>query len=600
MTSEIFEKNLIALERIDPTLAETIRSVAPDRDDLYLERARSGRTVVKKDGILLHSAYDPQKEAATWVASAAPGVPRGICVLGSALGYHLQELADRGFRGSFIEPDPTLFRLALEHQDLTAVLAQFRPLVGIPLERLRRAHRDPLAGEIVPHPASLRSNPSYFSPLIDYARALALVRRGGMKILLINPLYGGSLPAARHSAAALKQMGHTVEVFNSEAFDQGREFAAGFTSPAHRSTFTSGLVSLLGQGIELKAQEFQPDLVLALAQAPLHLRTLGRLEQMEIPTAFWFVEDYRALPYWRELAPGYSYFFGIQRGDFPTQLEQCGVKNYAYLPTAAAPDIHAPVELTREERDEYGSPLSFVGAGYHNRERFFRGLTDFSLKIWGSDWPLTQPLAPFIQRDAAWVDTRSAVKIFNASAVNLNLHSSTYHEGIDPAGDFVNPRTFEIAACSALQLVDRRALLPELFSEDELETYGSMEELREKIHRHLADPDARRRVAAKGRARVLAEHTYGARMEELLATMICAYPTIARRREARGANLRTLREKLELIPGMAPILGKIPAGSPLDLQALRDAIGKEPGTLSRGERILLMLDNIRTAGVDNP
>ena len=600
MITQLLDNNLATLRRIDPILADTVSHVPSTREDITLERARNGLMTVKKEGVLLHSTYDPGKEAAAWVSSAATGTPRTICVLGCGLGYHLRELADAGFRGAFIEPDPVLFRLTLEHQDLSAVLARFRPLVGIPVEKLRRTQREPLAGETIIHPASLRANPTYFSRVADYARALALVRRGGIKILLVNPLYGGSLPAARHSAAALGKMGHTVEVFTAEAFAEGYEFSGRFTLPAHRKTFNSALVTLLGQGIELKAIEFEPDLILALAQAPLHHPTLGRLEQMNIPTAFWFVEDYRALPYWRDVAAGYGYFFGIQQGDFLAEVQRSGVNHYAYLPTAAAPDIHAPVKLTTAEQQEFGSPLSFVGAGYHNRERFFRGLTDYSLKIWGSEWPLTQPLAPCIQRNAARVDSETCVKIFNASTINLNLHSSTYHEGIDPDGDFVNPRTFEIACCGAFQLVDRRGLIPDLFADDELETFGGMEELRDKIDRYLTAPDARRSMANRGRARVLAEHTYEARMEELLALMILAYPRIAERRKARVQSRDQLREELETLPGIAPLLSSLPAGSEVNLDALCDAVGREPRALSRAERILLMLNAIRTATGNEP
>lgn len=591
MTSELFEKNLAALRRGDPALAESVKQLTHAGGDLDLERARNGQAIVRKGGIYLHSPYDPAKEASTWVASSVQGSPRAICVLGCGVGYHLAALAEAGYRGTVVEPDPALFRLALEHCDLTSVLSRFRPLVGIPLDRLRRSQREQLAGVVVPHPPSLRANPAYFAAVADYARALGQVRQGGLKILLVNPIYGGSLPAARHSAAALARMGHTVEVFSSELFAQGHEFSGMFTVPAHRKTFNSSLVSLLGQGIELKAAEFEPDLVLALAQAPLHLPTLDRLEQMGIPTAFWFVEDYRVLPYWRDVAGGYGYFFGIQQGEFLNEVKRSGVRNYAYLPTAAAPEVHSPAELTGEEREEYGSPLSFVGAGYRNRQRFFRGLTDYTFKIWGSDWPLTQPLAPFIQRNATRVDTATCVKIFNASAVNLNLHSSTYHEGIDPDGDFVNPRTFEIACCSGFQLVDRRSLMPDLFSGDELETFGSLADLRDKLGHYLADPDSRRRMTARGRARVLAEHTYEARMEELLALMLCAYPVIAEQRDARAGSQESLREELESLPGIEPLLPHLDAGGQIDLDTICGAIGKG-GPLSRAERLLLMLREI--------
>ena len=597
---KLFEKNLATLRRNNSLLAESILRVKPSGDLLSLERARNGQPSAKKNGVLLHSTYDPGKEALAWLSSAVQGEPRKLCVPGCGLGYHLAALADKGYHGAFIEPDPALFRLALEQQDLTALLENFRPLVGVSLETLRRAQRDLLAGETIAHPASVRANPSYFSPLIDYGRALSLVRRGGLKILLVNPLYGGSLPAARLSAAALERQGHTVEVFTSESFALGHEYADQFTHQAHKKEFTSGLVSLLGKGILLKAQEFEPDLVLALAQAPLHLPTLGRLEQMGIPTAFWFVEDYLSLPYWRIVAPNYGYFFGIQKGEFVSQLRSAGVRNYAYLPTAAAPEIHTPLTLTGEEQQEFGSPLSFIGSGYHNRQRFFRGLLDYSFKIWGSEWQLTRPLAPCIQRDAARVDTETCVKIFNSSAINLNLHSSTYHEGIDPAGDFVNPRTFEIACCSAFQLVDRRSLISELFADDELETFGSMEELRTKIDHYLADPAGRQRVAAKGRARVLEEHTYEARMEELLTLMLCAFPRIAERQESRLNKEHTVRNALESLPGMDEVMQHLPASGGIDLASICDAIDNVQGTLTRAERIFLMLKNMQPAKGSTP
>lgn len=108
------------------------------------------------------------------------------------------------------------------------------------------------------------------------------------------------------------------------------------------------------------------------------------------------------------------------------------------------------------------------------------------------------------------------MKIFNASAINLNLHSSVQAKELVPAGDFVNPRTFEIACCGAFQLVDRRGLLPELFREDELATFTSMPELLDAIPYYLARPDERRELAMRGRARVLAEHTYQHRMAALV------------------------------------------------------------------------------------
>src|SRR5207244_1404466 len=110
------------------------------------------------------------------------------------------------------------------------------------------------------------------------------------------------------------------------------------------------------------------------------------------------------------------------------------------------------------ERAELGAPVGFVGAGYRNRRIAFRPLLDLGLKIWGTEWGGAGQVEAAVQRDGARISTEDTVRIFNATRVNLNLHSSTYVDGVEPRGDFVNPRTFELAAAGAFQLVDRRAL----------------------------------------------------------------------------------------------------------------------------------------------
>jgi spore maturation protein CgeB len=292
------------------------------------------------------------------------------------------------------------------------------------------------------------------------------------------------------------------------------------------------------------------------------------------------------------VAAGYSYFFAIQKGDFPAELAKSGVRHQSYLPTSAAPEVHTAIELTVAEREEFGSPLSFVGAGYYNRQRFFRGLIDYPFKIWGSEWPLELPLSQCIQRNAARIDTETCVKIFNASAINLNLHSSMQLKGVDPEGDFVNPRTFEIASCSAFQLVDRRSLLPDLFAEDDLETFGSLPELRDKIDHFLADPEAGQASAGKGRERVMAEHTYKARMEELLALMITAFPVIAEKQQQRLGTQGAFLTEMSSHKGMRDILARLPAGKAVRIDDIFREIQTNQGELSRTEKIFLMLKNI--------
>ncbi len=589
---EMWERNLDVLARTTPELVALLRN-SGDEKGLTVERARNGELTVKRDGIYLHSSFDPSREAAGWVEKLGGDSASPLTVAGFGLGYHLKALAEAGFRGTFIEPDVALFRLAMQNLDMVQVLERFQPLVGLSAGQLRRAHRDLLAGRLVAHPPSVRTSPDCLGEITNFADALARIRQGGLKILLVNPLAGGSLPAAHHCAAALTRQGHEVVTFAAEAFAAGMEFCNRYTLPEHRQTSLNGLETYLSGAVELLARECEPDLVLALAQAPLLSPTLQRFRSMGIPTAFWFVEDYSLLPYWRTLAADYGYFFAIQHGRFTEELARAGVRHQAYLPTAAAPEVHLPLQLDDAERQEYGSPLSFVGAGYHNRQHFFRGLIDYPFRIWGSDWPLTPPLAPFIQRQAARISPLDCVKIFNASTINLNLHSSTHHLGIDPAGDFVNPRTFEIAACDAFQLVDRRSHMAELFADDEMETFTSMGELRDKIDHYLHHDGDRRRLSARARNRVLKEHTYDARMEELLALMYSVFPSIGVRHRDRLAKKEAGRAEMQRIPGFGDILKRIPAGKDATLQNICAVISTGSGSLSRSEKIFLMMRNIR-------
>jgi spore maturation protein CgeB len=274
--------------------------------------------------------------------------------------------------------------------------------------------------------------------------------------------------------------------------------------------------------IYCRLRQVQPDVVLFLAQAPVSVELLGKLRENGVRTAFWFVENHRVLSYWKEIAPQCDYFFTIQRGEFFTRLEDAGAFSHYYLPLACDPSIHRPVVLDPSERDIYRSQLSLAGYGYYNRLHVLQGLTDFSPKLWGPGWERAPSLLPFVQRNGAEFDVETMVKIYSGTDINLNLHSSTHATGVEPDGDFVNPRTFELAACGAFQLTDERSELAELFEAGrEVATFRDVADLRSRIRHYLDHPDERCTIAARGRDRALADHTYARRMRQMLE---CMYP----------------------------------------------------------------------------
>jgi spore maturation protein CgeB len=91
----------------------------------------------------------------------------------------------------------------------------------------------------------------------------------------------------------------------------------------------------------------------------------------------------------------------------------------------------------------------------------------------------------------------------------------------------VNQRVFDVPAAGAFLLTDRRAQVERLFEPGrEIMLYDGPEDAADKLAFCLADADLRRRVAEAGRARVLAEHTYGHRLRELVAAMRRAFPSL--------------------------------------------------------------------------
>jgi spore maturation protein CgeB len=404
-------------------------------------------------------------------------------------------------------------------------------------------------------------------------------------------MYGGSLPVGRYCASALRDLGHTVDVFESPAFYGAFSAARGLGITGERlDQVEDAFLQVFAQAVFAKAEQFAPDLVLALAQAPLTRRTLQRFSRRGMTTAMWFVEDYKLFTYWRAFAPLYDIFAVIQKEPLLSELAAVGQANALYLPLAALPDFHAPRELGPAKRREYGADLSFLGAGYPNRRAAFRHLLHLDFKIWGSDWENPGDLAPHVQRRGERISPEEAVDIFNAARINLNLHSGVRADEPVPRGDFVNPRTFELAAAGAFQLVDRRSLMPELFAEDELACFDDIQQLIEKIYYFLERPEERAAFAERARGRVLRDHTYHKRMETLL--------DFARRRKGdRFTRVRGEGLPEDMPPELRAEIAELLANLGLpENAALEDVMGRlrtRTGKLSPLETSLLFLDEWR-------
>ena len=589
---DFFAQNLKCLQEQDPELAKRVSSCSFP-NDINVIRSKDGLPVPQIAGVTLHSQYRPFEEGEKTTINFTFDQNRKTIVFGLGFGYHIQALLKKQLGSvTVVEPFMSVFRAFMTCMDIRSFLPRVRFKIGeTPACLLSRLEKD--KWNVFKHLPSIRIGENYYKRLDEGMKVRSLHDQRTLRVMVINPVYGGSLPTARHCAGALRNMGHEVATLDCEAFEQGFFSLKKVTSNKKNSEILSqNFMNFMGEIAAAKAAEFQPDLILALAQAPLTPNAIQKLRALKAPVAFWFVEDFRILPYWNEIANSYDHIFTLQDGDFHDELKSKEVRDCYYLPQACFSDIHKP--LTDENSHAYRADVSFMGAAYHNRVQSFPRLMDLDFKIWGQGWNLDTPLGRQVQNNNKRISTEESVKIYNAAKINLNLHSSSYHYGINPDGDFINPRTFEISACRSFQLVDNRKDLARMFKVgEEIISFDSLDQMRDQIDYYLIRPEERYTIALKSHNRVLNEHTMEHRMQELLIHVFLDRRSNLdsmdeNERDPLAYCIEQAGENTELGQYLKQFKGQYP----FSLKMVIDKIHQGEGSLDDKESIFLMMNQI--------
>ncbi len=593
-----FEKNIKALKTRDEKIALWVES-ANEPENLELVTSKTGLPVPRLGSVLFHSAYYPEREGAKLVASNRVDVASVVAVFGFGFGYHLEQIVECGPSVIVIEPDPGIIKAAFKTRDLTSLIEKVT-LMSADMFAESAASLDYSAAMWIDHEPTKRLHLKERTLLAEPFMVRVLAKTREYKVMVVGPVYGGSVPTAQFLADALCDLGFVVDfvdntVHHAELLGQ----SAITTNEMNRANLRTLFNNYLGEKIVARADFFKPDVIVALAQAPLEPPAIEKLKTLGAPIVFWFVENYRMLPYWKLVAPLYDYFFGIQKGEFLDKLQSASAPYAGYLPQAANPKIHRPLDLSADETEKYGSKISFMGAGYPNRKKFFAGLLDQPFSIWGTEWDLHTPLGKLVRNQNRRLAPDEYVKIFNASEVNLNLHSSKASAGVDPVGDFINPRTFEIASCCAFQLVDERHDLADMFDvEREIVSFRNMDDLREKINHYLKNPKERFAVAEAGRKRVLKEHTFLHRAAGMMSVVLSRDEDKIEKKRRAGGEENTIGSiiKRSNNPELSAFLSQFPKDKKLQLKDVMSAINRGEGDLTRPEAIFLMIDQLLLQG----
>jgi spore maturation protein CgeB len=526
--------------------------------------------------VTLHSPADPWKEAEALAAKASLPPGRPVVALGLGLGYHVLALLSRLAPDAplvVVEKDPQVWWAACRHMDLTPLLARPRTCLMVHPEarEVIRRLRTMLAADngrtaaFFGHPPSLRADGAFYEAVVrgltlrpQPCRPLGL-KKDRLAILVVNPDYFLIPEITR----AFKALGHDVSLF---LFDKRRDAGD----------------AVLRRILEQVAA-MQPDLVFTVNHLGFDREgvLVEALERLRIASVSWYVDSPAIILDLYQGPKSDRTAIFVWDPTYIPEVRAMGFARVHPLPLATDPEIFRP--RPRAVCRRWRSRVSFVGnslvgsvarklarlpedpgfqalterltAAFRARPRRFAellraenladspllgGLTPEVRVEWEAAVVFgatrtyrrdcLQRLAPFqpvIYGDAGWRELlgeafslRPEVNyydelpaVYGASAINFNATSLQMRAA-------VNQRLFDAPAAGGFLLTDFREQVAELFRPgEEVVCYREPGEIADLVRFHLQRPDLRRRIAAQARKRILAEHTYRHRLQEMLAVL---------------------------------------------------------------------------------
>ena len=594
-SDSVYESNLKVIVERFKNHNEILQALNDaDLKGLELQQTEEGPVISCNLQNLDHPSK-PQKAGEKWASQLSGKLKdsdHSICIVGASIGYHIEAVSKNlaGKSLNVIEPSAAILKMALQNHDCRSWLSRINSLQAGPMSA-------------VPENTSVLEfrvqTGSLFPEICDKLKSSFYGQQGfkSLKpnIAVVGPFHGGTLPIMQYVTLSLQLLGQRVRTIDVSCFDRGYNELGGFVKDRHRRAPVENMYYEMVSQIVLESVTEKPvDILFCMALAPISPRVLNELRSRGVVTVLWFVEDYQRFTYWQQVAQHFDYVFCIQKDKCISALRAAGAKEVHYMPVACEPNVHAQLVLSKEDIAKWGAEISFMGAGYHNRQQMFASLADMNLKIWGTEWPEGKPFDRMVQNNAHRLTPAEYVKIFNATKINLNLHSSSEKDGVDPFGDFVNPRTFELASCGAFQLVDKRTLLPELFDlGKELITFENASELKDKINYYLHNEPERKEIAKRSREKVLKQHTYQHRLKDMLSIIYARnFDQLKQKQEqspwSRLMNKAKQHDELSLRCNKAYERGEQP-----NLDGLISDIVTGQGKLSDTEKKLLFMYHLK-------
>lgn len=358
-------------------------------------------------------------------------------------------------------------------------------------------------------------------------------------------------------------------------FDQSWRRAAeelGWAVASVSSVMTGSLTRDQVRDLFVAVGEHKPDFILTSNYAGMDTEGMFSkfFEDARIPYVSWFTDTPRMILYDRTVhCSPYSVAATWERAYIP-HFQELGFEHVLYMPHATDPTLFrgnfslesernlafvgvSMIELAAEAWEKLDESVPDVAKairdafaqGRVTREAFAQGVETIidpsvlaqcdkrdrrhvelclvyeATKL--QRCALAQRLVPYgieVRGDADWAQVLERCEgqvgyfddlapFYRNTAVNLNTTSLQMKTA-------VNQRVFDCPAAGGFLITDAQADLEELFDPDsEVVTYGSLDELEDKIRHYLDRPGERQKIVQNAQRRIAARHTHRHRLESL-------------------------------------------------------------------------------------
>lgn len=268
-----------------------------------------------------------------------------------------------------------------------------------------------------------------------------------------------------------------------------------------------------------------PHIAFTLLGDHLPQQSIDQLKNLNIKLAIWLTEDPFYIDETIHKIHQYDYVFTVDLGAYK-KYRALGFEHVYHLPLGTDPSIFMPMKTELY----YCSDVLLVGYPYPSRVQLVEYLLEhgeFSITVIGNHWINRIPKRfrhhPNLTIHNKWLDPTEIAKFYNGTKIVLNSHRSSllpFNKNKENViNETINNRSFDIAACSAFQLIDDMRDLRNYFSEEEVISYKNQRDCLEKINFYLKDSILREEFATNARKKVMQEHTFKHRIESILKTV---------------------------------------------------------------------------------